>query len=355
MTPPTPIVVAGIDVGKFGLDAHILPGSLQRHFNNDQPGRRALRNWLRKHGVTRAVFEPTGRYHRRLHQGLFEAGLETVLVNPLRSRRFAEALGQQAKNDRVDAAMLARFGLLECLVTTPPQEPNLRMLSDLLALRRKLVAQLGALRKLVSEVAPEVADGPAATLTALQADIAACGQRMLDCIATEPSWPGGPPLSSRCLAAAPSRPPASALRCPNSAASVVGKPLLCSAWHLSTAILDSGGAVAASGAVAPSRAVCSTWPPCLRSATNPPARLAISAWWPTASHTRWPSWPSCASSPACSLRYCARIAAGKPSSPPANWRQPHEHTAGCPPSELRQMARCARKLPFQNISARICA
>ena len=41
MTPPTPIV-AGIDVGKSGLDAHILPGSLQRHFNNDQAGRRVL-------------------------------------------------------------------------------------------------------------------------------------------------------------------------------------------------------------------------------------------------------------------------------------------------------------------------
>ena len=38
-----------------------------------------------------------------------------------------------------------------------------------------------------------------------------------------------------------------------------------------------------------------------------------------------------------------------------SWRQPDEHTAGCPPSELRQMARCARKLPFQHIFSRICA
>ena len=61
MTQPNPIVVAGIDVGKAGLDAHILAGDLQRHFNNDRSGRRALlRNWLLKHGVTRAVFEPTG-------------------------------------------------------------------------------------------------------------------------------------------------------------------------------------------------------------------------------------------------------------------------------------------------------
>ena len=107
MTQPTPIVVAGIDVGKAGRDAQILAGDLQRHFNNDLSGRRAPRNWLLKHGVTRAVFEPTNRYHRRLHQCLFEAGLQTVLVNPLRSRRFAQALGQQTAWTRPCSPALA--------------------------------------------------------------------------------------------------------------------------------------------------------------------------------------------------------------------------------------------------------
>jgi len=60
MTPPTPVVVAGIDVGKSGLDAYILPGSLQYHFKDDKPGRRALRKWLRKQGVTHAIFAPQG-------------------------------------------------------------------------------------------------------------------------------------------------------------------------------------------------------------------------------------------------------------------------------------------------------
>ena len=116
MTPPTPTVVAGIDVGKAKLDAHILADGVERQFDNTKTGRRALRNWLLKHDVTRAVLEPTGRYHRNLHQCLADAGLETVLVNPLRSRRFAEAIGRLAKNDRVDAAMLARFGLLDVSV-----------------------------------------------------------------------------------------------------------------------------------------------------------------------------------------------------------------------------------------------
>ncbi len=42
MTTPAPIIVAGIDVGKTKLDAQIAEGSLQRQFNTDNCGRRAL-------------------------------------------------------------------------------------------------------------------------------------------------------------------------------------------------------------------------------------------------------------------------------------------------------------------------
>ena len=151
-TPTVTPVVAGIDVGKSSLDAHVLPLDRHRSFANDKCGRRAVRNWLLRLGVTRVVFEPTGRYHRGLHQCLFDAGLETVLANPLYARRFAQALGRRAKNDKVDAAVLARYGLLDSLEATPPAPDNLRLLSDLLALRRKLVEHRDALRKLRSEV-----------------------------------------------------------------------------------------------------------------------------------------------------------------------------------------------------------
>ena len=211
MNQSIPIVVAGIDVGKAKLDVHLLEGGVDRVFRNDKDGRRAVRNWLLRHGVTRAVFEPTGRYHRNLHQCLAAAGIETVLVNPLRSRRFAEALGRLAKNDRVDAAMLARFGLLDDLAATPPRPGNLRQLSDFLALRRKLLDQLGALRKLCAELDPETARCSDATRDALRAGIAACEQRMLECIAADAvlsrradiiaSVPGCGPLTAACLCA----------------------------------------------------------------------------------------------------------------------------------------------------------
>ena len=184
MTPTTPTVVAGIDVGKAGFDVHVHGSHVDRQFPNTKAGRRCLRNWLRRQAVTRAVFEPTGRYHRELHQCLFDSGIGTVLVNPLRSRRFAEAIGRLAKNDRVDAAMLARFGLLGDLETTDPKPEALQELGDLLTIRRKLLKCLDELRKVNSEIR-SAAGLVAEPIEALKKKIAACDQAMLDCIASD--------------------------------------------------------------------------------------------------------------------------------------------------------------------------
>ena len=155
--PPAPAVVAGIDVGKSWLDAHLEPGGLARRFPNDKTGRRALRNWLRQHGVSRAVFEPTGRYHRRLHQCLGAAGVETVAVRPDCARRFAEALGLLVKTDRVDAKVLARYGRLEGLEATAPLDAALAELQDLVLVRRRYVDECAALGRLEQELESKAA------------------------------------------------------------------------------------------------------------------------------------------------------------------------------------------------------
>ena len=104
-----------------------------------------------------------------------------------------------------------RFGLLDDLQATPPQPGNLQQLSDLLALRRKLVEQLGALRKLCVEVGPATAACASATLEALSTDIANCDRRMRACIAADAelsrrdaiiqSIPGFGPVNAACLCA----------------------------------------------------------------------------------------------------------------------------------------------------------
>ena len=60
--------------------------------------------------VRAVTYEPTGRWHRAFEVALHEADLPLVRVNPLQARRFAQAIGQRAKTDAVDARMLGADG-----------------------------------------------------------------------------------------------------------------------------------------------------------------------------------------------------------------------------------------------------
>ena len=144
----------------------------ERCFANDGTSWRALGKWLRRLKVSRVVMEATGRYHRRVHQGLHDRGFEVVLVNPLRARRFAEGAGHLAKTDRVDARMLAKLGsVLDDLEPVAPREAFLNRLEDLLVVRAKHVDA----RTMLTQVAYEVDEGEAiarATVAHLDEQIA---------------------------------------------------------------------------------------------------------------------------------------------------------------------------------------
>jgi len=66
-------------------------------------------------------------------------GFGLVKVNPRQARRFAEATGRLAKTDRLDAAMLARMGMLLDLEARPARSAVLNDLKDLAMARAALV------------------------------------------------------------------------------------------------------------------------------------------------------------------------------------------------------------------------
>jgi transposase len=123
-------VYAGIDVSKASLELHVLAAEgagLSRCFANTGDGIRALAACLGS-GPCRVAFEPTGRLHLALWRALDAAGHETVVLNPLRARRFAEMLGQWAKSDAIDARVLARAAAqLDAAPASPPPESRLRI------------------------------------------------------------------------------------------------------------------------------------------------------------------------------------------------------------------------------------
>ena len=136
---PSTAPCAGVDVSKGHLDVAVHPGGAARRFANDRTGHSALLRWLAPRAVARVVFEATGPYHRLLERRLHAAGLPCAKVNPRHARRFAEAAGTLAKTDRVDAAMLARFGALLEPECRPLRSEALDQLAELVAARRMLV------------------------------------------------------------------------------------------------------------------------------------------------------------------------------------------------------------------------
>ena len=107
MNDHTPNTV-GVDISKTHLDAHRLPNGEAARFTNNAAGIEALARWAGA-SVGRVVYESTGPYHRALEEALVDR-LPLARVNAARARRFAQALGQSAKTDAVDAAVLAKMG-----------------------------------------------------------------------------------------------------------------------------------------------------------------------------------------------------------------------------------------------------
>lgn len=103
------LIVVGLDVAKDKVDACIRSLSQRQIFPSTAEGRRALIRWLRKHKVTKAAMEASGGYEREWAKALREAGIEALIVDPKRVRSFARSAGRLAKNDPIDAEIIARF------------------------------------------------------------------------------------------------------------------------------------------------------------------------------------------------------------------------------------------------------
>jgi transposase len=134
-------VFAGIDVSKARLDVCIWPTGEQRSFANDRKGCRALSRYLTRIAPAAVGLEASGGYERRAMTALRDASLATYRLNPLRVRRFAQGCGIMAKNDRIDALVIARF--LACVPQHEPVcDPAAEALAELVTARRQLVEEL---------------------------------------------------------------------------------------------------------------------------------------------------------------------------------------------------------------------
>lgn len=99
--------IAGVDVSKPRLDVAVHGSEAMIQVANTPAGHAELLDWLAGRQVGRVGLEATGGYERDVMQALQAAGLEVVLHQPLEIRLFARIKRLRAKNDRLDARLIA--------------------------------------------------------------------------------------------------------------------------------------------------------------------------------------------------------------------------------------------------------
>lgn len=135
----TPELYAGIDVSKDKLDLAIEGQAEIILFTNDAAGITQLIQRLEQLRPTLIVVEATGGYERTVLHAALDAALPIARVQAGRVRHFAKASGLLAKNDAIDAHLLAVYARCIQPAVTEKRSENQLELNALLVLRRQLI------------------------------------------------------------------------------------------------------------------------------------------------------------------------------------------------------------------------
>lgn len=151
-------ITVGIDVSKARLDVHVHPMGESFAVGNDEAGVQALAERLgRLSGLVAIGVEASGRYERLVVAELASQGLPVVVLNPAQVRSYAQAIGQRAKTDLIDARLIALFIEAVRPELRPMADVQTQELAALMARRRQIVAMLAAEKARRQQAAPGLA------------------------------------------------------------------------------------------------------------------------------------------------------------------------------------------------------
>ena len=204
-------VTVGIDVSKAHLDIAARPGD-QFRVPNDPAGVADMVARLRGLSPALVVLEATGGYEAEALAALLAAGIPSAAVNPRRVRQFAASLGQYAKTDPIDAAVLAHFAAVVGPPPAAPADPDRAELAALLDRRRQLIGmRVSEGNRLRPGLPAAVRAGVEEHVAWLDERVAALDREVATVVRRTPAWrqrdrllrsvPGFGPVVSRTLLA----------------------------------------------------------------------------------------------------------------------------------------------------------
>lgn len=134
-------IFIGIDVSKKILDVASRGAELKlRRVDNDETGHTTLIEALRSLGeITLVVLEATGGYEMPIAAALAAEKISVAIVNPRQVRDFAKGVGKLAKNDQIDAGVLAHFAEVVRPAAQPMPDEQQLQLTALVTRRRQFV------------------------------------------------------------------------------------------------------------------------------------------------------------------------------------------------------------------------
>jgi transposase len=206
------IIAVGIDVSKDRLDVAVYPGGEAFAVERNGVGLEQLVVRLKQLAPTIVAIEATGGFETVAAGAVSGAGLPLVIVNPAQIRAFAKALGQRAKTDPIDAAVIAHFAAATRPEPRPLPDEATRLLSDLVTRRRQIVDMIGAERQREKRaISRHLKKSIARLVKALEKELVSVDADIDDAVRSSPAWretedllasvPGVGPVIARTLMA----------------------------------------------------------------------------------------------------------------------------------------------------------
>lgn len=128
----------GIDVSQSTL--HLAaPHKFLKEFENSVPGMTQLIKCVRQQTPQGIVLEASGGYERLVCEALQDADLPVTVAQPGCIKHFAKCLNVLAKTDRIDARVIAHFGVATTPEPTPKTPENVRRFRALVDRRQQIV------------------------------------------------------------------------------------------------------------------------------------------------------------------------------------------------------------------------
>ena len=138
-------ICAGIDTGKRKLDVALVDSAHRLQVDNDPDGQTTLSQWLRKHRVKRVGIEASGGYEQAVVARLRRDGFVVIVFQPIQVRAYAKFHLQRAKNDRIDASLIALCTAATQKIHTPP-DPRLAPFAEHLTLVEQITEDISLIK-----------------------------------------------------------------------------------------------------------------------------------------------------------------------------------------------------------------